>query len=136
LKEITDLQEKAKSRIEELAGYANARADALEKLKLPSASSSVTKSVSTGTTDGKKEDKTSESTEDKTTTNDSSGVAYASRVAALIACDVLYYAKAQRAFQSIMTAYAGMLDFLDKNQEKLERPKGSGGSHSGFASMY
>jgi hypothetical protein len=28
------------------------------------------------------------------------------------------------------------LDFMDKNKDKLEKPKGSGGSHSGYQSMY
>ena len=136
-KQISDLQELSKKSIEELAGYNGARADAVEKLKLPSTSTSVTKSTSTGTTDGKKEDKTSEATEEKTTTNDGPGnSAYDSRVAALVSVDMLYYAKAKRAYQACMTMYVATLDFLDKNKEKLEKPKGSGGSHSGFSSMY
>eukprot|EP00339_Tiarina_fusa_P011051 CAMPEP_0117029340 /NCGR_PEP_ID=MMETSP0472-20121206/21253_1 /TAXON_ID=693140 ORGANISM="Tiarina fusus, Strain LIS" /NCGR_SAMPLE_ID=MMETSP0472 /ASSEMBLY_ACC=CAM_ASM_000603 /LENGTH=242 /DNA_ID=CAMNT_0004737077 /DNA_START=68 /DNA_END=796 /DNA_ORIENTATION=+ len=136
LKEITDLQGVVASKLDELAGYAGARADALEKLKLPSTGVSVTKSTSVTTTDGKKEEKSSESTEEKKTTSDETGPALESRKAALVAVDIQYYSRAQRAFQSILTLFMASLDFLDKNKGKLEKPKGSGGSHSGYASMY
>ena len=136
LKELADVQEAVAKHIDSLAGYAGARADALEKLKLPSSSKSVTKSSSITTTDGKKEDKVSETTEEKSSDSENSGPAYESRVASLVAVDTLYYSKAQRALQSVMTLYIASLDFMDKNMEKLEKPKGSGGSHSGFHSMY
>jgi Proteasome activator pa28 beta subunit len=136
LKDITDLQGVTAAKIDELSGYAGARADALEKLKLPSTGSSVTKSTSVTTTDGKKEEKSSESTEEKKTTSDESGPIVTSRKAALVAIDTQYYSKAQRAFQSVLTSFMASLDFLDKNKEKLEKPKGSGGAHSGFSSMY
>jgi hypothetical protein len=127
LKQMSDLQEAASKSMEDLSGYAGSRADALEKLKLPSASTSLTKTTSLTTTDGKKEEKTSESTEDKNTTNET-GAAYASRVAGLVAVDTLYYVKAQRAFQSVLTLYLSVLDFMDKNKTKLEKPRGSHGS--------
>jgi hypothetical protein len=136
LKEITDLQGIVATKIDELLGYAGARAEALEKLKLPSTGVSVTKSSSVTTTDGKKEEKDSESTEEKKTTSEETGPVVDSRKAALVAVDTQYYSKTQRAFQATMTAFMALLDFLDKNKEKLERPKGSGGSHSGYASMY
>jgi len=138
---LDDLQDKASAKLEELTGYAAARADALEKLKYsyPSPTSkSVTKSTSTTTTDGKPEEKVSESTEEKssTTTLESPSVTEQARIAAVVAVDTLYYSKAQRALQSIMVLYMAILDFMDKNKEKLEKPKGSGGSHSGYHSMY
>ena len=136
LKQLSDLQSSISSKIEELSAYSEKRADALEKLKLPSTSLSVTKSNSQSDTDGKKEVKSSETTEEKKTSNDSTGPAFQTRVAALIATDTLYYSKAQRSFQSVMTLYMALLDFMDKNREKLEKPKGSGGSHSGYHSMY
>lgn len=136
LKQLTDLQEALTKAIDELSGYANARAESLGKLNLPSTSTSVTKSTSQTTTDGKKEDKTSESTEEKKSSSESSGPAFEGRVAALVATDTLYYSKAQRAFQSVMTMYMAALDFMDKNKEKLEKPKGENGSHGGFSSMY
>lgn len=136
LKQLSEIQEAAGKAIDDLSGYANARAESLSKLSLPSASTSVTKSNSSTTTDGKKEEKTSETTEEKKSSSESSGPAFESRVAALVETDTLYYSKAQRAFQSVMTLYMGALDFMDKNKDKLEMPKGSGGSHSGYASMY
>jgi hypothetical protein len=136
LKLFSDLQEATSSRVDDLSSYASARADALEKLKLTSTSSTVTKSSANTTTDGKKEEKTTELTEEKKSSSDCTGPAYESRVAALVALDSLYYSKAQRAFQTVMTLYMAALDFMDKNKEKLVLPKGSGGSHSGFHSMY
>ena len=105
LKQLYDLQEIASSKIDELSSYSEKRADALDKLKLPSTSLSVTKSSSQSDTDGKKEVKSSESTEEKKTSNDSTGPAFQTRVAALVATDTLYYSKAQRSFQSVMTLY-------------------------------
>jgi hypothetical protein len=136
LKELSDVQEAITKHIDSLAGYANARADALDKLKLPSSSKSVTKSSSVTTTDGTKEDKVSDSTEEKSSENETSGPGYESRVAAVVAVDTLYYSKAQRALQSVMTLFIASLDFMNKNMDKLEMPKGSGGSHQGFHSMY
>mmetsp|Transcript_16745 Transcript_16745/g.47902 ORF Transcript_16745/g.47902 Transcript_16745/m.47902 type:complete len:244 (-) Transcript_16745:50-781(-) len=136
LKQLSEVQEAVTKNLDSLAAYAGARADALEKLKLPSSSKSVSKSTAITTTDGTKEEKVSESTEEKSSENENSGPAYESRVAALVAVDTLYYAKAQRALQSVMTLYIGSLDFMNKNMDKLEKPKGSGGSHSGFHSMY
>jgi len=136
LKQLSDVQEAVTKQVDSLAGYAAARADALEKLKLPSSSKSVTKSNSLTTTDGKKEEKVSESTEEKSTENENSGPVYEGRVAAVVALDTLYYSKAQRAIQSVMTLYIASLDFMNKNMDKLEMPKGSGGSYSGFSSMY
>lgn len=136
LKEIGELQEAATKVMDELVGYASARGDALDKLKLPSSSSSVTKSTSVSTTDGKQEDKTSEVKEEKTSDCDTSNVGYKTRVAALASVDVLYYNKAQRGFQSLLTKYMATLNFMDLNKDKLEKPKGSQGSSSGYSSMY
>eukprot|EP00429_Kryptoperidinium_foliaceum_P050155 CAMPEP_0176125836 /NCGR_PEP_ID=MMETSP0120_2-20121206/63498_1 /TAXON_ID=160619 /ORGANISM="Kryptoperidinium foliaceum, Strain CCMP 1326" /LENGTH=242 /DNA_ID=CAMNT_0017460729 /DNA_START=55 /DNA_END=783 /DNA_ORIENTATION=+ len=135
LKQMTEMQEAVTKQVDSLSGYAGARADVLEKLKFPSASKTVSKSSSVTTTDGKKEEKVSESTDEKSE-EAVKGPAYESRVAAVVACDTLYYCKAQRALQSTMALYIAALDFMNKNMDKLEKPKGSGGSHSGFSSMY
>ncbi len=136
LKQLTDVQEAVTKHADSLSGYASARADALEKLKLPSASKSVSKSTSVSTTDGKKEEKVTESVEEKTNENENVGPIYEARCAAVVACDSLYYSKAQRAVQNVMTLYIASLDFMNKNMDKIEKPKGSGGSHSGFHTMY
>lgn len=136
LKQLSDLQTDTSARIDDLSSYASTRADALDKLKLPSTSSTITKSSSSTDTDGKKEAKATESTEEKKTLSDSVGPAYESRVAALVSLDTLYYSKAQRAFQNVLCLYMGALDFMIKNKDKIEKPKGDGGSHSGYHSMY
>merc|ERR1719263_333365 len=131
LKEISDLQQANAKSLDDLSGYAGARAEALEKMKLPSIGVTATKSTSVATTDGKKEGKISESTEEKKSSSDDTGPAASARKSALVAIDTLYYSKSQRCFESFMTT----LDFLDKNKEKLEKPKG-GGSGGGYSSMY
>jgi hypothetical protein len=105
LKVLSDMQEAAGKALDDLGGYANARAESLSKLTLPSTSTSVTKSTSATTTDGKLEDKSSESTEEKLSSSPTTGPMFESRVAALIATDTLYYSKAQRAFQAVMASY-------------------------------
>ena len=135
LKQISDLLEAIVKMRDDLSQYPASRAEALEKLKLPSSSSTTTKSTSSTTTDGKKEEKSSESTENKETVEDTSGPAYTCRIMALVSVDTLYYTKAQTAFSTTMSSYLSLLDFMDKNREKIEKPKGSGGSHSGYSSM-
>lgn len=138
LKKLGDVQEAVSKNVDDLCGYANARAEALSKLNLPSSSTSVTKSSSTSTTDGKKEEKTSETTEEKGSSSPASGPAYESRVGAVVAVDTLYYSKARKIFQQCLILYVAAMDFMDKNQEKLIKPKGSGGGmgSGGYSSMY
>jgi len=52
-----------------------------------------------------------------------------------VAVDVLFYSKAKTAMETALTAYTTTIDFLDKNKEKIEKPKGSAG-RSGYSSMY
>uniref|UniRef100_A0A7R9WNP6 Proteasome activator PA28 C-terminal domain-containing protein n=1 Tax=Craspedostauros australis TaxID=1486917 RepID=A0A7R9WNP6_9STRA len=136
LKQISDTQEALGKNIESLSGYAASRADVLDKLSLPSSSSTTTKSSSSTTTDGKKEDKSSESTEEKQTAGNPSSVSHTARLGALVTVDSLYYSKAQRAALSAIASYMAVLDFLEKNQEKLKQPKGSAGSRSAYSGMY
>ena len=124
------MKETANKATEALLGYETARANALEKLNLPSSTSSVTKSTSATTTDGKKEEKESESREEKQSSSSSSGPAYESRVKAVVAVDTLYYAKSNGILSQTIISLIGVMDFLDKNKEKLMEPKGkSGGSN-------
>jgi hypothetical protein len=100
VKKLGEIDEALKSATEALLGYEAARADALSKLNLPSASTTVTKSSSATTTDGKKDDKTSESTEEKQTSSPPSGPVYEGRLAAVAAVDTLYYSKARGVLQN------------------------------------
>ena len=138
LKKLHDVQETISKQVDELCGYSNARAEALSKLSLPSSSTSVTKTSSVSTTDGKKEDKTSETTEEKESSSPASGPAYESRLAAVVSVDTLYYSKARKVFHQCLMSFVAAMDFMDKNQEKLLKPKGSGGGmgSGGYSSMY
>jgi hypothetical protein len=100
VKKLSEIQESMKSAIEDLLGYPSARAEALGKLNLPSASTTVTKSSGVTTTDGKTEEKSSETTENKESSSLASGPLYESRLAAVAAVDTLYYSKAKGYFQS------------------------------------
>lgn len=133
VKKLSELKETANKSLEALLGYESARADALGKLNLPSSSTSVTKSSSASTTDGKKEEKSSESTEEKQSST-STGPAYESRVASVVAVDTLYYSKARGILSQTIISLVAVMDFIDKNKDKLIEPKGKSGS-SNF-SMY
>lgn len=134
VKKLGELVESANKSTEALLGYESARAEALSKLNLPSLSTSVTKSTSATTTDGTKEEKSSESKEEKQSASASTGPAYESRVASVVAVDTLYYSKARGILSQTIISLVAVMDFIDKNKEKLIEPKGKSGS-SNF-SMY
>ena len=124
------MKEAANKATEALLGYESARADALGKLNLPSKTQTVTKSESESKTDGKEEKKESISREEKESGSPSSGPVYDSRIAAVVAVDTLYYSKASGIFSQSITSIIGVMDFVDKNKEKLIEPKGKfGGSN-------
>jgi hypothetical protein len=131
VKKLGEMKETANKSIEALLGYESARAEALGKFNLPSSTINVTsKSKSAATTDGKREEKDAESSEEKQTRSVSTGTAYESRVAAVVAVDTLYYSKASGALSQTIISLIGVMDFIDKNKGKLTEPKGtSGGSN-------
>jgi len=130
VKKLGEMKESANKSTEALLGYESARAGALDKLNLPSSTKSVTKSSCVTTTDGKKEEKESDSIEEKQTSSASTSPMYESRVAAVVAVDTLYFSTASRIFNQTIISLIGVMDFVDKNKEKLVEPKGnSGGSN-------
>lgn len=137
LKALHDAQDKLTKSVEEISKYASSRADVLEKCKLPSQTVSITSSDGTSNTTEKGDAKeTKKSTETKETTTTLSPVEASYRQAAVVACDVLYFSKAKALFQMCLNSYLAVMDFCDKNAEKIEKPKGSTGSGSSFSSMY
>merc|ERR1712238_353766 len=119
VKKLGEMKESANKSMEALLGYETARADAIGKLNPPSSSKTVTKSTSGTTTDGTKEEKSS-----------TPGPACESRVAAVVAVDALYYSKARGILGEIIISFVAVMDFIDKNKDKLVEPKGkSGGSN-------
>lgn len=143
IKHIGDVNEKLAKGLEELLKYAAARADALEKCKLPSESSSQSSTFTESKSEGssKKDGDTSASSkntvEEKKTSSSTTKLAEAPlRAAAVADVDVLYYCKAKSLMLATITGYLSALDFIDKNQEKIAMPKGSRGSASAYSSMY
>ena len=128
LKQLKEGAEELQKSIDELTKYFAARADAMDKLNLPSESQSETKKEET---DSDGATKTTSSKEWKK----SEGKASEYRTQAVYAVDIQYYGAAKKAFRAVQAAYYGSLDFVLKNKDKIEAPKGTGGS-SGFSSMY
>ncbi|KAL7577636.1 hypothetical protein ACA910_015154 [Epithemia clementina (nom. ined.)] len=143
IKQITDAQEKLDKALDELMKYSAARADALEKCKLPSTSITETNTVSeSNSQENAEEAKTTKSsskeTKSTTTKTDPSPTKeQVLRQQALVAVDLLFYSKAKTAYSRAMTAYLATLDFYHKNEQKITKPKGShDGSPTGYSSMY
>merc|ERR1711998_81455 len=119
LKQLQDSSEALSKSLDELSKYYTARADAMDKLQLSSENSSETK----------KEEN------DGNETKISSGKQEFHRVQAVYAVDTQYYAHARKALRAVRSAYIANLDFILKNCDKIEAPKGNSGV-SNFSSMY
>lgn len=143
IKVLNDQSEKLDKCMEDLIKYSSARADALEKCKLPSTSSTKTSTALTSESAGQDKEKgetatssKSQSTEEKTIESVSSIAESALRKQALIAVDVRYYQKAKYTFATVMTSLLLAADFMDKNKVKIAAPKGNGNSRGYSGSMY
>merc|ERR1712157_218318 len=121
---------------EALLGYQNARAEALGKLNLPTSTATLTKSTikaitksetNGDSTDEKLETKENETKEEKNSGSSLSGPVYESKLAAVVAVDTLYFFKASAILSQNTTSFIGIMDFIDKNREKLIEPKGQSG---------
>ena len=143
VKVIQDSRTKMETAVDELYKYAATRADALEKLKLPS--KTATKTMTSSTSESKGQDKekgetgstaTSQNTETKTTESSNESPEASLRQAALTAVDVRYYTKAKATFQLTITTFLVVTDFLDKNRVKIEKPKGDSGARGFSGNMY
>ena len=141
LKEMDTLKETLEKATEDLSKYSAARADVLEKCKMPTSVVVLTDSQSKSdseTTGGEKPGKTSTTTsssDEKKTKTATEIPEKVFRERAVGECDALYYAKAKAAFVKTSTGYAAIMDFCSKNTEKLDKPKGTTGA-TGYSSMY
>jgi hypothetical protein len=140
LKQITDSKDLLTKNLDELSKYASSRADALEKCKLPSQSTSFSTTKSQSDAAGNDKEKgdtkttqTSTTKEEKTTESSSVSPELKYRKMAVTAVDVAYFSKAKNLFQTAMIGYMAALDFMSKNSDKIALPKGSEGK---YASMY
>jgi hypothetical protein len=142
LKQITDSKELMVKGLEELSKYASSRADALEKCKFPSQSTSTSTTKSQSDSQGNNTEKgdvkstsTGTSKEEKMTETVTASPELEYRKLAVTAVDVSFYCKAKGLFQTALIGYMAALDFLEKNSDKIDKPKGAGGAGS-YASMY
>lgn len=141
LKQLKDDREKLEKVLEDLSKYAQTRADAMEKCKLPSSTKTKTSSQSSSSGEnkgGEKEGATSSSetkTEEKTVETANQLMEASFRQQAVLSVDSLYYSKARNGFTAALTCFMTAVDFYLKNKEKIDAPKGSAGRHS-YSSMY
>jgi hypothetical protein len=143
LKLIADQSEKLDKCVEELAKYAGARADALEKCKLPGTTTTKSATATTSESAGKdaekgdmKSNSKSQATEEKTVESVSTAAETLLRKQAVVAVDVRFYSKAKATFQAIISAFLVVADFTYKNQAKIANPRGDNGSRGYSGSMY
>jgi hypothetical protein len=130
LKHIHEQQEKLSKSLEELTKYHSSRADAVEKCKLPNQTqtTTVTKTQSDSSgTDKEKGDtanqSTSQSTEQKQVESKTTATDLVFRQDAVVAVDLVYYSKAKNVYDSAITSLMAVLDFYEKNAEKIEAPR-------------
>jgi hypothetical protein len=143
LKQMSDTQERLAKAADDLYKYASARADALEKCKLTNSTTSVSKSTSETGTEGTSAEKGNvngsekkQSLENKTVETATTLAESAFRMDAVVAVDLAYYVKSKALFQLAMTSLLAILDFCEKNQDRLAEPKGSQGSAPAYTGMY
>jgi Proteasome activator pa28 beta subunit len=143
IKVLNDQSEKLDKCMEDLIKYTSARADALEKCKLPSSATTKSSTASTNEsagTDAEKGNTSSNSkgkaSEEKTVESVSTAAESTLRKQSVIAVDVRYYQKAKYTFTSVISSMLVVTDFLDKNKMKIAAPKGEGGSRGYSGSMY
>eukprot|EP00543_Licmophora_paradoxa_P006632 CAMPEP_0202442188 /NCGR_PEP_ID=MMETSP1360-20130828/1645_1 /ASSEMBLY_ACC=CAM_ASM_000848 /TAXON_ID=515479 /ORGANISM="Licmophora paradoxa, Strain CCMP2313" /LENGTH=220 /DNA_ID=CAMNT_0049057471 /DNA_START=39 /DNA_END=701 /DNA_ORIENTATION=+ len=124
LKQLKETAESLEKDLGTVPTYCKERADVMDKF-LGSSSESV------------KEETNDEGTKKTTTKEQStkSNGAESHRKEAVLAIDIQYYTVAKNTMQKVMTAYLSIIDFVVKNKDKIEMPKGSSGG-SGYSSMY
>ena len=133
---LKETREELTKKLESIPSYYSSRADAVDKLGLPKTSSSQTKTESkTDSTGGKDGDESKTSTtvtkEEKESNGSKTDV---HRSKAVLAIDVQCYASLFATINLLLTDYVTVLDNVEKNEEKLKAPKGSGGSGFGGGS--
>ena len=140
---LTQVQDDLVKDQEDLLKYKSTRAEALEKCKMPSKTTSVTSTQSESESKGKTTKDGDQQSNDHKTSKESKTVESGQtespdvmlRAEAVQAIDVMYYGRAKAALRYGLLGYMNVLNFFDLNAEKIEKPKGSRGSSS-YSSMY
>jgi len=130
---LKETREELSKKLESIPAYFSSRADAVDKLGLPKTSSSNTKvETSTESKGGKDGDETKSSVTTTKEEKESNGAKTdAHRTKAVLAIDVQCYADLFATINLLLTDYVTVLDNIEKNEDKLKAPKGSGGSGFG-----
>jgi hypothetical protein len=147
MKELKDTIEKLESKLDDLPSYFSKRADAVDKLGMPSTSTTDTKTNSSSDsnatkTGGEKEGteaeqkKSDSATQETKTTSTTQSAAQLWRQQHVVSIDVAHYANLKRSLMFVIHSYLILLDYVEKNQSKLEKPKGSDDGKGAFSSMY
>jgi hypothetical protein len=147
LKELKDTLEKLESKLDDLPNYFSKRADAVDKLGMPSTSTTDTKTNSssdsnTTKTGGEKEGEEAEqkksdsATQETKTTSTTQSAAQLWRQQHVVSIDVAHYASLKRSLTFAIHSFLVLLDNVEKNKAKLEKPRGSDGGKGAFSSMY
>mmetsp|Transcript_26196 Transcript_26196/g.56174 ORF Transcript_26196/g.56174 Transcript_26196/m.56174 type:complete len:241 (+) Transcript_26196:67-789(+) len=128
VKKLVEKKKMVTEAVDDLLKYNESRANALTKLKLPTTETFSSHKEDVTDEDGKtgKVELTSKGLKKSSSAE---GPVYEACVAAVVAVDTLYYSKAGGVFSEIIISLVTIMDFIDKNKDKLVEPKGkSGGS--------
>ena len=130
---LKETREELTKKLESIPTYYSNRADAVDKLGLPKTTSSSTKvETSTESKGGKDGDESKSSVTTTKEEKESNGSkADVHRSQAVLAIDVQCYADLYATINLLLTDYVTVLDNVEKNEDKLKAPKGSGGSGYG-----
>ena len=141
---LTQVQDDITKDMEDLLKYKATRADALEKCKMPSKSTSITTTQSesegkgTTTKDGDSQSKDNKTSKESKTveSGQTESPDIVLRAEAVQAVDVVFYGRAKAALRYGTLGYMNVLNFFDLNSDKIDKPKGSRGSSGHYSSMY
>merc|ERR1712137_594134 len=128
LKQLKETAESLEKDLDLVPKYCKERADVMDKFLGSSSESSKEETTEGGENAGTK----------KTTTKEQSSRvngAESHRKEAVLAIDIQFFTLAKKALMKVIGAYIANLDFILKNKDKIEKPKGNDGG-SGFSSMY
>lgn len=128
IKQLKDSVESLEKELDLVSRYCKERADVMDKFMGSSSESTKEETTEGGENAGTK----------KTTSKDSSSKVNGTeshRKEAVLAIDFQFFTLAKKALMKVIGAYIANLDFILKNKDKIEKPKGNDGG-SGFSSMY
>eukprot|EP00591_Stephanopyxis_turris_P006517 CAMPEP_0195508100 /NCGR_PEP_ID=MMETSP0794_2-20130614/1399_1 /TAXON_ID=515487 /ORGANISM="Stephanopyxis turris, Strain CCMP 815" /LENGTH=253 /DNA_ID=CAMNT_0040634975 /DNA_START=49 /DNA_END=810 /DNA_ORIENTATION=- len=124
--------------LDSIPAYYGSRADVVDKLNLPSGSTSVTTTKTKSETSGGKDGDEAKTSTTVVEEDKESGPKKQSmqRLRQLVALDVQFYNNLRSSLVSVTDGYATIMDNCEKNYDKLAQPKGSSGGRHNMMSMF